>query len=86
MIFDKLIELLLIVPNEILEQIPTVTLSEIPIPIEFYEWFEQMFIYSKLFFPMELVSYIISTVLALRLIRVQIAGYKFISSSIPFLT
>lgn len=83
MIFDVLIKLLIKVPSAIFKAIPNVSISDIPIPYNYTEWLENMLMYSRYFFPMELVCYIISTMLELRLLRIQIASWKFIKSNIP---
>lgn len=86
LIFDTLLNILLYVPEQILSAMPEVSISTVPIPVEFTEWFVKMFEVSQLFFPMELLSYIIETMLALRLARLNVAGFKFIKSNIPGLS
>ena len=83
MIIDAIIRLLLYVPEAILSKIPSIEVSTIPIPVNFTEWLVKMIMYSKYLFPMELLLYILNTSLELRLLRVQVAGYKFIKSQIP---
>lgn len=86
MIFDLMIDLLLRIPQSILAQIPEVSIDSIPVPDEFYHWFNVMFSFSKTFFPMELLAYIVETMAALRVARLEIAGFKFIRSNIPFMS
>ena len=83
MVFDTLIHLLLKIPREIFDKIPNVQIGDVPLPYNFMEWLENMLMYSKYFFPMELLCYIISTSLQLRMLRVQIATFRFIKSNIP---
>lgn len=83
MIVDAIINILIYIPQAILSQIPVIEVGSIPIPANFVEWLVKMIQYSKFLFPMELLLYILNTVTELRLLRVQVAGLRFIKSQIP---
>ena len=83
MIIDSIINILIYIPQAILSKIPAIDVSVIPIPVNFTEWLVKMLMYSKYLFPMELLLFILNTITELRLLRVQVAGLRFIKSQIP---
>lgn len=69
MVFDTLLHILTYIPKEIIEHVPELHLDEIPIPDNFSSTLRAMVATSKHFFPVEMLSFIVNTMFALRVTR-----------------
>lgn len=83
MVFDRLIEILLALPLEMLNNLPKMEFAEMPIPPEFYSSFLQMIMYLDKFFPMQIINYIMYTMLQLELLRINMAMFRKFKAFIP---
>ncbi len=82
MMWDFLFDILLKVPKELIEMLPVVSLSNLPIPDYTADWLSAMLQYLDIFFPMELVSFVISAKMELKMARIQYAFARFVRSNV----
>lgn len=82
MMWDFLFDILLKVPKELINMLPVVTLSDLPIPDYTADWLSSMLRYLDIFFPMELVSFVISAKMELKMARIQYAFARFVRSNV----
>lgn len=82
MMWDFLFDILLKVPKELIGMLPVVSLSNLPIPDYTADWLSAMLQYLDIFFPMELVSFVISAKMELKMARIQYAFARFVRSNV----